>query len=153
MSPIRSAALAAALRAPHARALHSSAGAAAPPAITPDSKCVACEGLAEALPADEVKAQAGALLPTWRTNDDHTWLLKSVKVRNFSAALDYINRIGQIAEAEQHHPDLAIRSYNFVDIALQTHKVGGITDNDLILAVKIDTVPFEPPRQKGRQAQ
>lgn len=115
--------------------------------ITADSKCVGCSGIGEALDAEQVEYQRALLIPEWRTNEDRTKLTKSLRVKNFAVALDYVNKIGQIAEAENHHPDLTIRSYNHVDVVLWTHKLRGVTENDLIMAVKIDTIPVTMSRK------
>lgn len=90
---------------------------------------------------EAVDAQRSLLIPDWQATDNFTRLRRSLKARNFATALDYINKIGAIAEAEQHHPDLTISSYNHVHIVLWTHALGGVTANDLIMAVKIDTIP------------
>lgn len=118
--------------------------------ISVDSKCVACKGLTEAMSADDVILQRDMLIPQWEIVESGNKLKRSFKVRNFRSALDYLNRVGLLAEAEGHHPDIAIRSYNHVDVTLWTHKVSGITENDLIMAVKIDTLPidFYVPRKK-----
>lgn len=118
--------------------------------VNVDSKCVACKGLTEAMSADDVTIQRDMLIPRWEIVDQGIKLKRSYKVRNFRSALDYINRVGMLAEAEGHHPDLTVRSYNHVDVTLWTHKVGGITENDLIMAVKIDTLPIDVyvPRKK-----
>lgn len=115
--------------------------------ITPDSKCVGCSGIGEAMSVGQVEQQRALLIPEWSTTEDCTRLTKSLRVKNFATALDFINKIGQIAEAENHHPDLTIRSYNHVDIALWTHTLGGVTENDLIMAVKIDTIPVTLARK------
>jgi 4a-hydroxytetrahydrobiopterin dehydratase len=60
-------------------------------------------------------------------------------------------RIGRVADAEGHHPDLRLSGYNLVEIELWTHALGGVTENDVIMAVKIDTLPVElsrAPRSK-----
>lgn len=59
------------------------------------------------------------------------------------AAIDYFNRIAAIADAEGHHPDLKVHEFNRVDISLWTHSVGGLTEDDFIMAVKIDSIPIE----------
>ena len=56
-------------------------------------------------------------------------------------ALDFFHRIAQIAEAEDHHPDLHLVGYRNVTIEIWTHAVGGLTENDFILAAKIDQLP------------
>lgn len=117
--------------------------------ITADSKCVGCGGIGEALKPDEIERQRSLLIPNWTATDNFTRLRRSLKTKNFATALEYINKIGEIAEAEQHHPDLTIRAYNHVDIVLWTHALGGVTENDLIMAVKIDTIPFAIPKSKS----
>lgn len=116
--------------------------------ITAASKCVGCEGLGESLKPEDVERQRSLLIPDWIATDDFTRLRRSLKTKNFATALEYINKIGEIAEAEQHHPDLTIHSYNHVDIVLWTHTLGGVTDNDLIMAVKIDTIPVALAKTK-----
>lgn len=110
--------------------------------LSADSKCVGCEGIDDIMSAAEVEQQL-PLIPEWKVSDDGKELLLHFRVRNFANALEYMNRVGVIAEAEGHHPDIAIKSYNHVYIALSTHKLGGITSNDIIMAAKIDTIPVE----------
>ena len=59
------------------------------------------------------------------------------------AAVDLINRIAKIAESENHHPDLHVTSYRNLKIDLSTHALGGLTENDFILAAKINALPKE----------
>ncbi len=72
-------------------------------------------------------------------------LKKSVKFANFAEALEHVNRIGSLAEAADHHPDIAF-GWGYADIALTTHDRGGITDVDVALAGKSDEL------QPGTQA-
>jgi 4a-hydroxytetrahydrobiopterin dehydratase len=62
-------------------------------------------------------------------------------VKDFATSLDFFNRVGTIAEAEDHHPDLHLSGYRNVAIELSTHAVGGLSENDFILAAKIDQLP------------
>jgi 4a-hydroxytetrahydrobiopterin dehydratase len=64
-------------------------------------------------------------------------------VRDFVEAIAFFSRVAQIAEAEDHHPDLHLVGYRNVTIEIWTHAVGGLTENDFILAAKIDAVPVE----------
>lgn len=116
--------------------------------ITADSKCAGCSSFSEPMKPEEVQLQRSLLIPDWNANDECTQLKKSLKLKNFAAALDYVNKIGQIAESENHHPDLTIRSYNHVDITLWTHAIRGLTSNDFIVAVKIDTIPVVLSKSK-----
>ena len=99
-------------------------------------KCKPCEGGAEPLPA----GAAQALL-----RDVEGWELiggtairKSVKCKDFLDAVSLIQRIAPIAEAEDHHPDLHLTNYRRLTIELSTHAIGGLSENDFILAAKID---------------
>lgn len=65
-------------------------------------------------------------------------LTREITRKNFQAALDLINAIGRLAEQEGHHPDLTVHSWNQVKIELSTHSIGGLSNNDFILAAKID---------------
>ncbi|MBN1543383.1 4a-hydroxytetrahydrobiopterin dehydratase [candidate division KSB1 bacterium] len=69
-------------------------------------------------------------------------LEKSVVCKNFRQALDYVNRIGELAEKADHHPDLMITDWNRVSIVLSTHSQGGLTEKDFSLAKQIDELEF-----------
>jgi 4a-hydroxytetrahydrobiopterin dehydratase len=66
-------------------------------------------------------------------------LVTSVKLRDFAAALEFVNAVGAAAEAANHHPDIDIR-WNRVNLALTTHDAGGLTNFDLALAARIDAL-------------
>lgn len=76
----------------------------------------------------------------WSLQDQS--LTKTVRGRDFSSALDFVNRLGALAEEKNHHPDIAI-SWNTVTLSLRTHSAGGITSADLELAGLIDRL--DPP--------
>jgi 4a-hydroxytetrahydrobiopterin dehydratase len=65
-------------------------------------------------------------------------------VKDFTDGLEFFRRVGDLAEAEGHHPDLHLTSYRDVAIELWTHAAGGLTENDFILAAKIDRLPPPP---------
>ena len=71
--------------------------------------------------------------------DGHLRLTRTVKFKGFMPGVDLVNRIALIAEAEGHHPDLLL-SYGSLTVWLWTHAAGGLTDNDFILAARIDQV-------------
>jgi 4a-hydroxytetrahydrobiopterin dehydratase len=66
-------------------------------------------------------------------------IVKTVKGQDFAAALAYVNRVGELAEARNHHPDIAI-SWNTVTLTLTTHSAGGLTAADLDMAAAIDAL-------------
>lgn len=79
-------------------------------------------------------------VPFWKVVDEHH-LEKSFLFPDFAAALDFVVRIGAVAEGEGHHPDLGL-SWGKVDVRIYTHKIDGLSENDFILAAKIDELYF-----------
>ena len=67
----------------------------------------------------------------------------SLRAEDFVTALDFFERIAKIAEDEDHHPDLHLTGYRNIAIELSTHAIGGLSENDFILAAKIDQLPVE----------
>jgi 4a-hydroxytetrahydrobiopterin dehydratase len=104
--------------------------------------CVPCEGgVAQVTGAQ--RDQYLAAVPNWKLTADGQRIRREWRVKDFATALDFFNRVGQIAEAEDHHPDLHLTGYRNVAIELSTHAIGGLSENDFILASKIDTLPVE----------
>jgi len=100
-------------------------------------RCAACEGGVQRLSEAQAREQLGALAD-WRLIDGNRRLRKDWKAKNFRVGMEFINRIAELAEQEGHHPDLHLEDYRHVWIALSTHAIGGLSDNDFILAAKID---------------
>ena len=104
-----------------------------------DKKCIPCEeGDIKALS----KAAATRLLAElvgWELARDAKSISKEILFKNFDKAMDFVNMVADAAEFEGHHPDIDIR-YNKVRLALSTHSIGGLTENDFILASKIDSI-------------
>jgi 4a-hydroxytetrahydrobiopterin dehydratase len=103
-----------------------------------ETKCTACRGDAEKLtPAeiDEMKAQT----PDWRVVEvaGEKRLERAFKFRDFKAALDFTNRVGQAAEENNHHPAI-LTEWGRVTVSWWTHKIGGLHRNDFIMAAKTD---------------
>lgn len=100
-------------------------------------KCVPCEGKETPL----TKTEAEILLkqvPGWELAGDAKSISKNYKFKNFQEALDFINKVGEIAESEGHHPDIHLTNYRQARIDLSTHAIKGLSQNDFILAAKID---------------
>jgi 4a-hydroxytetrahydrobiopterin dehydratase len=104
--------------------------------------CAPCEGGIPALSAAEVQEHLGAL-SGWKLTGDGKRIRREWRVKDFVTALDFFNRIGAVAEAEGHHPDLHLSSYRDVAVELWTHAIGGLSENDFILAARIDQLPVE----------
>jgi 4a-hydroxytetrahydrobiopterin dehydratase len=84
-----------------------------------------------------------AVVPHWILAADGKRIRRKWVVKDFLIALDFFRRAGQIAQAEDHHPDLHLRGYRNVTIELSTHDLGGLSENDFIMAAKIDQLPVE----------
>lgn len=99
-------------------------------------KCVPCEGNVQAFTPQQVALYAPQV-PTWKILEDKK-LEKVFVFKNFVTALDFITKVGAIAESEGHHPDINLHSWNKVTFTLWTHAIKGLFLNDFILAAKID---------------
>lgn len=104
-------------------------------------KCLPCEGGVDPCPLDVAQQQL-AQLDGWMLTHDGQRIRKNWTVKNFMAAMDFFNQVAEIAEADGHHPDLHLEGYRHVSIELWTHAIGGLSENDFILAAKIDKVPI-----------
>lgn len=99
-------------------------------------KCVPCEGGVPRLGPAEV-ARLLPQVPAWQVADDGRKIARRFVFDDFAAAMKFVNRLADLAEAEGHHPDFAVK-YGVVDVTVYTHAIGGLSDNDFILAAKID---------------
>ena len=104
--------------------------------------CRPCESGVPPLTNEQVREHLSAV-PQWKLTADSRRIRREWRVKDFVTALDFFRRIGEIAEAEDHHPDLHLTGYRNVAIELSTHAIGGLSENDFILAAKIDQLPVE----------
>lgn len=105
-------------------------------------KCQPCEGGVTPLN----RSEADKLLPQvsgWAITADGKSLRRTWRVKDFPTALGFFQKIGEIAEHEDHHPDLHLTGYRNVAVEISTHAIGGLSENDFILAAKINEVPVE----------
>ncbi|OFY64288.1 MAG: hypothetical protein A3H98_13615 [Bacteroidetes bacterium RIFCSPLOWO2_02_FULL_36_8] len=99
-------------------------------------KCLPCEGLTFPLPSERCN-ELLKKLKGWKIVEGNK-IEKLIVLKNFVQSLSLLNKIGKIAEAENHHPDMFLFSYKNVRITLSTHSIGGLSENDFIVAAKID---------------
>lgn len=100
-------------------------------------KCQPCEGGVEPCTRDEAEQQL-ARLTDWQLVHHGQRIRKDWRMKNFMAGIDFFNRIATLAEDEGHHPDLHLEGYRHVAVEIWTHAIGGLSENDFILAAKID---------------
>ena len=103
-------------------------------------KCVPCEGGVPKLTKKEAQAYIAGL-PAWQLSGDGNSIRSDYNMKGFQSAVEFIEKIAQVAEAEDHHPDLHLTGYRKLAIELSTHAIGGLSENDFILAAKIDQLP------------
>lgn len=98
-------------------------------------KCVPCEGGVPPLSAEQARGLLSHV-SGWQLSDGKM-ISREFKFKDFKGAMWFVNRVAEVAESEGHHPDIFI-SYNQVRLTLSTHAIGGLSENDFILAAKID---------------
>ena len=102
--------------------------------------CQPCEGGVGPLTHAQAEEYLG-VLDRWTLAPDAKELSKQFVMRDFLAAVDFLNAIARVAEEEDHHPDLLLTGYRTLAIHLATHVIKGLSQNDFILAAKIDALP------------
>jgi 4a-hydroxytetrahydrobiopterin dehydratase len=103
-----------------------------------DKKCVPCEGGLDPMTRDDFSVYLEQV-DKWTIREDK-YLIRDFQFTDFVTALAWVNKVGEIAEEEGHHPDICIHAWNKVTITLWTHAIGGLSINDFVLATKIDRV-------------
>ena len=104
------------------------------------AKCRPCEGGVAPLSRTEAETYLG-VLDHWTLAPAANDISKPFVMQHFMAAVDFINAIARVAEAEDHHPDLHLTGYRTLAVRLSTHAIKGLSQNDFILAAKIDALP------------
>ena len=100
-----------------------------------DKKCVPCRGEVPPLKGSELKA-LHEQTPQWDVVNEHH-IHREFRFPDFRQALAFVNRVGDVAEQEGHHPDILL-GWGKAEITTWTHKIDGLTESDFILAAKID---------------
>lgn len=100
-----------------------------------DKTCVPCRGGVPPLRGEQLVA-LHASIPKWSVVNEHH-LMREYKFPDFKQALDFVNRVGALAEEQGHHPDILL-AWGRAAITLWTHKIDGLTESDFIMAAKID---------------
>ena len=100
--------------------------------------CVPCRGGTPPLQGEELHHYSHQL-PNWQVIDGHH-ITRRFTFPDFQKALDFVNRVGAVAEEQGHHPDILL-TWGKVEITLWTHAANGLTESDFIMAAKIDQIP------------
>lgn len=100
-----------------------------------DRQCVPCRGGVAPMKGDEIE-KLSTQLEEWGVVNEHH-LQKSYKFKDFGETLAFVNRVGELAEQQGHHPDICF-GWGKADVTIWTHKIDGLTESDFVLAAKID---------------
>ncbi len=101
-------------------------------------RCVPCEGNIKPLSNSQIQALLKNLTE-WEKNSDEKFIKRRFKFKNFIESLEFVNKIGAIAEEENHHPDLEF-GWGYCEVRLYTHSINGLHENDFIVASKINNL-------------
>jgi len=97
--------------------------------------CVPCKGGTPPLEGVELDALRRQV-PEWEVVEGHH-LRRAFRFKNFREALDFVNKVGELAEEQGHHPDISF-GWGYAEITVWTHKIDGLTESDFIFAAKVD---------------
>jgi 4a-hydroxytetrahydrobiopterin dehydratase len=100
--------------------------------------CIPCKGGVAPLKGQSLSGLEAQLGNGWKVRSEHH-LEKEYTFKNFAEALAFTNRVGVVAEAQDHHPDIFL-TYGKVGIKLWTHKIDGLTESDFVMAAKIEAL-------------
>lgn len=101
--------------------------------------CEACEVGAPTVTPEELDIYIKEV-PEWEVYDDGTKIRREFEFENFSKAVEFINKVAQVAESQGHHPNLYLHDFKKVTVELWTHKIGGLHRNDFIMAAKLNNI-------------
>ena len=103
-----------------------------------DKVCVPCQGGIPPLTSKEASSFLSDT-PGWELKESATRIYRSFTFDNFQTALNFVKKVGVLSEEEGHHPDIGL-GWGYVNITIFTHKIGGLHENDFILAAKINAI-------------
>jgi 4a-hydroxytetrahydrobiopterin dehydratase len=106
-----------------------------------ERRCQACEGGVPALSLAQAQSAMQQLASEWRLVEEGKALKREFAFRDFYRTMSFVNALAHIANIEDHHPDLEV-GYNYCRVRYSTHAIGGLSENDLICAAKIDLIPI-----------
>jgi 4a-hydroxytetrahydrobiopterin dehydratase len=100
--------------------------------------CTPCRGGVPPLTPEEVE-EFRLQVPDWEVRDEARRIERTFRSRNFAEAFALVQRVGDLAEAEGHHPDISF-GWGYATVSLQTKKIKGLHENDFIMAAKVDAI-------------
>lgn len=105
-------------------------------------KCTPCEGGVPEIGIEEASRLLKEL-PGWELSGSGKKICREWTTKNFLSAMEFFQHVADLAEEEGHHPDLHLTGYRNATVELTTHAIGGLSENDFVLAAKINDLPIE----------
>ena len=106
-----------------------------------EKKCTPCQGGIDPMTRDQAEQYMGQV-PGWEITSDDRKLQRKFKFKNFAEANKFVDQVGELAESEDHHPDITF-GYGYALVEISTHKIGGLHENDFIFAAKTNAIAGE----------
>lgn len=103
-----------------------------------EKACVPCRGGVPGVSADEARRLL-AETPGWTLEEGATRIRRTFRFGDFASAMAFARSVGELAEAEGHHPDIAL-GWGYCTVAFRTHKIGALHENDFIMAAKVNAL-------------
>ncbi|MGZ8429103.1 MAG: 4a-hydroxytetrahydrobiopterin dehydratase [Candidatus Deferrimicrobiaceae bacterium] len=101
-------------------------------------KCEPCRGAVSPMSREMAESMLREI-PGWGLEEDATKIRRSFRFRDFAQAMEFARKVGDLAEGEGHHPDIAM-GWGYCTVVFQTHKIRGLHGNDFIMAAKVNTL-------------
>jgi len=108
-----------------------------------DKACVPCRGAVAPLPADEARRYL-LETPGWALDEDAARIRRKWRFPDFASAMAFARKVGELAEAQGHHPDLSV-GWGYCEVVFQTHRIHGLHENDFIMAARVNALADRQP--------
>lgn len=102
-----------------------------------NKRCQPCAGGVSPFSVEQAQQSLARAAPEWTLSKDGTAIQRDFKFKDFYHTMAFVNAVAWVANQEDHHPDLTV-GYGYCEVLFTTHEIGGLSENDLICAVKVD---------------
>jgi len=108
-----------------------------------DRECIPCKGGVPPLKGQAIEPLASQIDQAWQVVEEHH-LTRTFRFKDFAEALAFVNIVAQVAEQQNHHPEIYL-AWGKVRVEIHTHKIDGLAESDFVLAAKVDKIQSPPP--------
>lgn len=107
-----------------------------------EMECTPCKGEQQPMSREDAEFSLKEI-KYWQMNEEATTIFREFTMKDFVSAVDLIRTIAKIAEGQGHHPDIHLTGYRNLRVEFSTHAIGGLSENDFIMAARISELPME----------